>query len=402
MNTDAELLRRFVDDGSEAAFTALVQRHLPLVRATALRRVGGDAHAADDVAQQVFVALARKAPSLRGHATLCGWLYLSTHHATADWVRREQRRKQREATAHSMQLADSSSDASADAARLRPLLDDALVSLKPEEREALVLRFFSGRTFAEIGDVLVLSEEAARKRVDRALEKLHGVLVRRGVTSTAMALGAALTVAGTAAVPSGLAAKVAVAALGKAAAPTLLGSLAQVFWPVATVAAVVGGTLVILPQHRANSETEATLTRRESSMRAARAAVAQEARQLERELVQARTVVAAVAQATTTRTPAVPTGAAPASPAAFAGVTVAVSKEGALQWNGEPVRLDDFLERIVRLQATAGAEARLTVDAKGARFGQLNWVLDETRKAGISHLLVESDAAPVGRMSTWF
>src|SRR6478735_4422004 len=154
MNTDSELLRRFVEDRSEAAFTDLVQRYLPMVRATALRRVGGDAHAADDVAQQVFVALARKAPSLRTHATLAGWLHLSTHHATASWVRGEQRRKHREATADSMQRNDSTADLSADTARLRPLLDDALVTLKPEEREAIVLRFFSGRSFAEIGDAL--------------------------------------------------------------------------------------------------------------------------------------------------------------------------------------------------------------------------------------------------------
>src|SRR5690349_16244917 len=125
MNTDSELLRRFVEDRSEAAFTELVQRHLPMVRATALRRVGGDGHAADDVAQQVFVALARKAPSLRDHATLAGWLHLSTHHATASWVRGEQRRKHREAAADSMHRNDTTADLSADTARLRPLLDDA-------------------------------------------------------------------------------------------------------------------------------------------------------------------------------------------------------------------------------------------------------------------------------------
>lgn len=124
MSTDAELLRRFVEDRSETAFTELVHRYLSLVRGTALRCVGGDVHAADDITQQVFVSLARKASSLRGHATLADWLYVSTHHASAELDRREQSRKQREATAHSMQLSDSSGEPSEDAARLRPLLDD--------------------------------------------------------------------------------------------------------------------------------------------------------------------------------------------------------------------------------------------------------------------------------------
>ena len=66
MNDDATLLRRFVEQDSEAAFTELVQRHLDLVYGAALRRTGGDAHAAADVAQQVFAALARQARSVSG------------------------------------------------------------------------------------------------------------------------------------------------------------------------------------------------------------------------------------------------------------------------------------------------------------------------------------------------
>ena len=75
MSPDAELLRRFVDQQAGDAFTALVQRHIGLVHATALRRVGGDVHLAQDVTQTVFITLARKAPALLGHATLAGWLY---------------------------------------------------------------------------------------------------------------------------------------------------------------------------------------------------------------------------------------------------------------------------------------------------------------------------------------
>ncbi len=67
--TVAMQLRDYVDRGSEAAFTAVVQRCTGLVYATALRRVGGDAHLARDVTQLVFIDLARKARSLSDEAT---------------------------------------------------------------------------------------------------------------------------------------------------------------------------------------------------------------------------------------------------------------------------------------------------------------------------------------------
>jgi RNA polymerase sigma factor (sigma-70 family) len=405
MTTDDELLRRFVENHSEAAFTELVQRHLALVRATALRRVGGDAHAADDVTQQIFVALARKAPSLRGHATLAGWLYIGTHHATADWVRREQRRKQREAIASSMPTHESPADPTAEAAQLRPLLDDALVTLNPDEREAVVLRFFSGRTFSEVGAALAVSEEAARKRVDRALAKLHAVLLRRGVTSTVAALGGALTAAGAQPVAAGLAAQVAGVALAKAAAPTLAASLAAALWPAAAAATLVGGTLMIIPQHRANADAAAAIAARQSNLGEAIAAARAENGQLEDELAAARREEAARQQQAAA---VVPTPAAKPSPVVStavrtAGVAVSVSPEGMVAWEGKNVRLEEFLRLLVQHQSMApDGESRIVVRAPGARFQQLNWVLDEARKAGIAHLVIESDAAPVGPMSTWF
>jgi hypothetical protein len=67
MAEDAELLRRYVDHRDEAAFTNLVGRHVNGVYSSALRRVGGDAHLAEDIVQQVFAALARKAGRLLDH-----------------------------------------------------------------------------------------------------------------------------------------------------------------------------------------------------------------------------------------------------------------------------------------------------------------------------------------------
>lgn len=403
MISDDELLRRFVDGHSEAAFTELVHRHLPLVRSTALRRVGGDAHAADDVTQQVFVALARKASNLRGHATLAGWLYVGTHHATANWVRSEQRRKQREATASSMSPIESPTDPSADSTRLRPLLDDALVTLKPDEREAIVLRFFSGRTFSEVGATLAVSEEAARKRVDRALDKLHAVLLRRGATSTMAALGGALTAATVEPVSAGLAAQVAGAALAKAAAPSFAASLAGALWPAAAVATLVGGTLMIFPQHRLNSATAATLAARESVLQQAIGATEVEIRQLERDLATVRIAENTRQQEAAARMSAAPTAPMSVAPAKPVGVEVSVTPQGSLTWDGIPVTLDEFLVLMLEHQSTAArGQSRLVVNARGARFRQLNWVLDEARKAGIAHLIINSDAPPEGPMSTWF
>lgn len=99
----------------------------------------------------------------------------------------------------------SSSDPEADWERLRPVLDEVMDELGDRDREVVLLRFFEGRPFAEIGVALQVSEDAARMRVDRALAKLHELLARRGVTSTAVALGAVLSAQAVSAAPAGLA-----------------------------------------------------------------------------------------------------------------------------------------------------------------------------------------------------
>jgi RNA polymerase sigma factor (sigma-70 family) len=209
MTEDAELLRRYVAGKSEEAFAELVRRHLDLVYSTALRRLAGDTHLAQDVAQSVFAALARKAPLLTGRATLAGWLYLGAHHAAAQAVRGEQRRRNREQEAHIMHDQLSSSVPTTDWDRVRPVLDAALRELNDADREAVLLRYFERRPFADIGAALQLGEDAARMRVDRALEKLRALLARRGVTSTAAALGAALANQAMIAAPAGLATAIA-------------------------------------------------------------------------------------------------------------------------------------------------------------------------------------------------
>jgi RNA polymerase sigma factor (sigma-70 family) len=100
--TDSELLRRFAEEHFEEAFAELVSRRLALVYSAALRQVGGDAHRAEDVTQEVFIDLARKARSLSRHPALIGWLYTSTHFAAAKLIRTEQRRARREQEAIAM------------------------------------------------------------------------------------------------------------------------------------------------------------------------------------------------------------------------------------------------------------------------------------------------------------
>jgi len=217
MTTDAELLKHYATQKSEVAFAKLVQRHLALVYSTALRQLNGDAHLAQDVAQTVFMTLARKAAALSGYATLAGWLYLSTHHAAAQVVRSNRRRHTREEEAQAMHELFASTAAATDWERVRPVLDDALRDLADADREAVLLRFFEQRPFAEIGAALNVTEDAARMRVDRALEKLRALLARRGITSSGAVLATALANQAMVAAPAGLANTITSAVLATAA-----------------------------------------------------------------------------------------------------------------------------------------------------------------------------------------
>jgi RNA polymerase sigma factor (sigma-70 family) len=215
MTEDSELLRRYAESRSEEAFAELVQRRVGLVYSVALRHTH-DRQRAEDVTQAVFTALARKAPTLTERPVLIGWLYRSAQYVASDVVRGERRRQVREQEAHTMdEIFHDGTEPDWD--KLRPLLDDVLGEMDDRDRDAVLLRFFEGCPFAEIGAKLRLTENAARMRVDRAIEKMRTRLSRRGVTSTAVALGLALANQVSAAVPAGLAASVTAVALANAA-----------------------------------------------------------------------------------------------------------------------------------------------------------------------------------------
>ena len=175
---DAELLHRYAANHDEAAFAELVQRYLSLVYFAALRQVGGDAHCAEDVAQAVFTRLARKASALTRHQTLAGWLHTTTRFAASEVRRTERRRLAREQEAYTMHelFPESDPTARSDWERLSHVIDESLGDLSEVDREAVLLRFFAGLPLAQIGAKLNVSENAARMRVERALENLQALL----------------------------------------------------------------------------------------------------------------------------------------------------------------------------------------------------------------------------------
>jgi RNA polymerase sigma factor (sigma-70 family) len=217
MSNDTQLLRRYVEERSESPFTELVNEHLNLVYSAALRETNGDGALAEDVSQAVFTELARKAPRLLGHPSLAGWLYTTVRHVAANLRRSEQHRKRREQEAQSMNGLLSEDSPNEVWQRMRPVLDDALHDLNEADREAVVLRFLEDRPLREVGARLGLKENAARMRVDRALEKLRGLLARRGITSTTSGVAAAMAIGVVTPAPTTLAATIASTALASGA-----------------------------------------------------------------------------------------------------------------------------------------------------------------------------------------
>jgi RNA polymerase sigma factor (sigma-70 family) len=217
--SDTELLGEYVHRDTEAAFGELVARHTDLVYSAALRLVSST-DLARDVAQQVFIDLARKAPGLarqsRCHKSLAGWLYRCTYYAALKQQRAEKRRQTYERQA--MEQLNAVSEAAPDWQRIGPKLDAAMALLSEVDREALLLRFFQNRDFRTVGQALGLSDDAAQKRVSRALEQLRVQLNRRGIATSTTALGVLLLANSVQLAPVGLAASLSTVSLASAVA----------------------------------------------------------------------------------------------------------------------------------------------------------------------------------------
>jgi len=227
MADDLTLLRRYVEECSEVSFTEIVQRRVSLVYHAALRQTN-DKTLAEDVTQKVFTDLARKAGSLPGRSAISGWLYTSTRFAATKAERTGRRRQNRDQEAYKLNELPHDSPTADAWAQLRPIIDESMHALDERDHEAILLRFFEGKPFAEVGAKLSMSEDTARVRVSRALEKLHGLLMKREVSSTSAALGLALGTQAAVSAPGGLAVTVAGTALAGATTAigmTFLGSL---------------------------------------------------------------------------------------------------------------------------------------------------------------------------------
>jgi RNA polymerase sigma factor (sigma-70 family) len=213
---DSTLLRQFTESGSQDAFQELVGRHTDLVYACARQRLH-DAHAAEDVTQAVFLTLALKAKDLRSHTSLAGWLFTTTRYVATRYQRGERRRKEREMrTIEESQLVDAGATTEAAWEELQPHLAGALDSLSSADREAVLLRFFQNASHRDVAAALGTSEDGARMRVDRALNKLRRFFTNKGVALSAMALASAQTANAAPAAPAGLAATASATALAGA------------------------------------------------------------------------------------------------------------------------------------------------------------------------------------------
>ncbi len=247
MSTDSQLLENYARDGSEPAFRELVERHINLVHSAALRESRGDASLAEDITQAVFSEAARRAAALVRHTALAGWLYTCVRRMTANVRRAEHRRQRREQEALTMNQLLGPDPADNLWRQVRPMLDDVMHQLDEEDRTAVVLRFFEGRSLKEVGAALGLTENAARMRVDRSLEKLHRLFAQRGVKSTASTLAGVVAAGAVLTAPPTLASTVATAALAATAAGSSAAlTLAKLFATAKTKTAVAGALLVLV------------------------------------------------------------------------------------------------------------------------------------------------------------
>jgi len=220
MNDSDALLAEYAMNGTEASFREIASRYLDFVYSTALRLVDGNTPLAEDVTQMVFISLARHARSLSSGVMLGGWLHQRTFHLATKAARSERRRQIREREAVAMNnLHD---DSNAPWREVAPVLDEAITQLTPEDRTAILLRFFERRDFRSVGHALGSHEDAARMRVNRAVEKLHALLKARGATLSATTLAGVLAAEAVVAAPPALATAAASAALASASTGTAI------------------------------------------------------------------------------------------------------------------------------------------------------------------------------------
>ena len=253
---DLELLRQFARQHSDDAFAALVSRHVNLVYSVALRQTG-DAALAEEITQAVFIILARKAATLGDKVVLAGWLCRTARYVSANALTIQRRRQRREQEAYMQTILNSGGDASSQTIhdesgrQIAPLLDAALARLGGKDHDAIVLRFFENKELIHVGAALGVSEDAAKKRVSRALEKLRKYFTQRGVSSTTEIIAGTISANSIQVAPVALAKSVTAVAIAKGAAASastltlIKGALKIMAWTKAKSAIVVGACVLL-------------------------------------------------------------------------------------------------------------------------------------------------------------
>ena len=210
MNDDAELLRQYAENHAEEAFAEIVRRHVDFVYSAALRMVC-DSHTAEDITQNTFIALTKNALQVRDRSVLSSWLHSTARNLAANAIRTEVRRRQREQEAAAMnELLANAPEAVWK--NIAPHLDDAIAALGDTDRDALLLRYFERKSAREMGAIFGTSEEAAQKRVSRAVERLREFFSKRGIAIGAGGLVVLISANAVHAAPVALSASVSAAA----------------------------------------------------------------------------------------------------------------------------------------------------------------------------------------------
>lgn len=250
---DLALLREYAAQSSESAFAELVSRRVDFVYSAALRQTR-DPHLAEEITQAVFILLAQKAGKISDKTILTGWLFKTTRFTALAQIRAETKRSLQTATIiKEFQMQNEIQPVTTDEfwEQMSPLLDEALAALGETDRQAVLLRFFENKSLAEVGEFLGIGEDTARKRISRALEKLHRYFHRRGVSSTTAIIAGAISTNSIHAAPMGLAKTISAAAITKGAAASsstltlIKGALKIMAWTKAKTA-IVASVVVLL------------------------------------------------------------------------------------------------------------------------------------------------------------
>jgi RNA polymerase sigma factor (sigma-70 family) len=223
---DMQLLQQYAQTGRQDAFEQLVTRHIDWVYSVCLRGVK-DRHLAEDVTQAVFIILARKSKSMAPNTILRGWLFKAARFAVADALKKQNRHRRHVQRAAELRVSDLSPQDTATWTRLAPALEEAVACLGEKDRQAIMLRFYESKSLAEVGGILGISEEAAKKRVSRSVEKLRSILTREGVAVSAALLLLLLTTRAAQAAPMGLGLTVSGVATGSSVAGGMASAIAR-------------------------------------------------------------------------------------------------------------------------------------------------------------------------------